>query len=282
MFDDPRAQFFENVLPAYSAFIESLKSDVSGLSRDLRLGKDAALALFHLREHVPWAKGKPWPAFLKACPDYGLLQDIVNVFKHGARHNGQIAKPTDIFETVVLTEYEDAEGTYHSAEKEVTIHLRDGSRRDMKTVLTAVLTMWVTEFKAQGLLQRFELPKPEPHVIPARCTANGGAPLNLEMRQGLRFRQVYRLQKFNTETGKIEAVDITGHNYTFSIYKAPPVNLDISLTNNETGEKIEGTVQLSPDETLQYDGLNTDEERETFGAAIARKYAAQLLCRQID
>jgi len=79
--------------------------------------------------------------FLSACPDYVLLQDIVNVFKHGRRRDGQIEKPTDIYETSVITDYEDTDGTYHHAEKEVTIQLRDGSLQDMKTVLKAVLEM---------------------------------------------------------------------------------------------------------------------------------------------
>jgi len=35
---DLEAQFFENVLPAYSAFIDSLKSDTAGQNSDLRLG----------------------------------------------------------------------------------------------------------------------------------------------------------------------------------------------------------------------------------------------------
>src|SRR5690349_21157379 len=168
MFDDLEAQFFENVLPAYKAFIQSLTGDSAGLNADLRLGKDAAIALFHLREHVPWARGKSWPSFLSSCPEYVLLQDVVNAFKHGPRRDGQVASPSDIYETTVLTDYEDAEGTYHHAEKEVTIQLRDGSRRDMKTVLRAVLVMWITEFKARGLLRNFESPAPEPHVIPTR------------------------------------------------------------------------------------------------------------------
>ena len=58
----------------------------------------------------------------------------MNVFKHGRRRDGQIEKPTDIYETSVITDYEDTDGTYHHAEKEVTIQLRDGSLRDMKTV----------------------------------------------------------------------------------------------------------------------------------------------------
>jgi len=37
MFDDLEAHFLEGVLPAYSAFIESLKSDTARLSTDLRV-----------------------------------------------------------------------------------------------------------------------------------------------------------------------------------------------------------------------------------------------------
>src|SRR5262249_35013698 len=40
MFDDLEAQFFENVLPAYRAFVESLKSDSAGMNADLRFGQD--------------------------------------------------------------------------------------------------------------------------------------------------------------------------------------------------------------------------------------------------
>ena len=46
MFHDLEAQFLENVLPAYKAFEESLKSDRAGLNSDLRLARDAAFALF--------------------------------------------------------------------------------------------------------------------------------------------------------------------------------------------------------------------------------------------
>ena len=275
MFDDLEAHFLEGVLPAYSSFIESLKSDTAGLSSDLRLGKDAALALFHLREHVPWAKGKPWPVFLTACPEFVLLQDIVNVFKHGPRRDGQVAKPTDIYETTVMTDYEDSDGTYHHAEKEVTIQLRDGSLRDMKVVLRTVLGMWITEFKSRGLLGRLEPPLPEAHVIPTRATASGAAPMNLTVLQSVRFNRSFRRQKFNHATGKIEPIDIMGHTYQFSVYE--PVEADIVMTNNETGQKIEGTVKLSAEETMHYRTLKTDEERKAFEATLAPKYARQLL-----
>ena len=257
--------------------MESLKSDTAGLNSDLRLGKDAALALFHLREHVPWAKGKPWPSFLNTCPTYVLLQDIVNVFKHGPRRDGQVAKPTDIYEASAMTDYEDTDGTYHHAEKEVTIQLRDGSLRDMKTVLETVLEMWIAEFKARGLLARLEPAKPQTPVIPTRATASGAAPMNLTMLPGLRFTRSFRRQKFNYATGRIEPVDITDHKYQFSICE--PVEADIVMTNNVTGQKVEGTVQLSAEETIHYRALKTDEERKAFEATLAPKYARQLLAK---
>jgi len=275
MFDDLEAQFFENVLPAYNAFAESLKSESAGLNADLRLGKDAALALFHLREHVSWAKGKPWPAFLAACPEYVLLQDIVNVLKHGARRDGPVAKPTDIYEITVMTDYEDAEGTYHHAEKEVTVQLRDGSLRNLKTVLRTVLDMWVAEFKARGLLARFETKPPELAANPTRATASGAAPMNLTTLQGLRFHRSFRRQKFNYATGKIEPIDITGHTYQFSIYA--PIEVDIVMIHNETGQRIQAVVELSPEETVRYRQLTTDEERKAFEQELAPKYARQLL-----
>lgn len=177
----------------------------------------------------------------------------------------------------MMTHYEDAEGTYHHAEKEVTIQLRDGSLRDMKTVLRAVLTMWITEFKVRGLLQRVESPKLEAHVIHPRSTTSGAAPMTLTIQQGLRFKRSFRRQKFNYETEEIEPIDITGHTYKFAIYK--PVDADIVMTNNRTGQKIEGTVQLSAEETIHWRALKTEDDRKAFEATLAAKYARHLLAR---
>jgi hypothetical protein len=277
MFDDLEAHFLEGVLPAYDAFVQSLKSDTAGLSKDLRLGKDAALALFHLREHVPWARGKQWPAFLTACAEYALLQDIVNVFKHGPRRDGQIAGPSDIYETIVLTDYEDADGIYGHPEKEVTIQLRNGSVSDMNAVLSAVLDVWIAEFKARGLLLRLEWAKRHTVVIPPRSVVSGAAPINIAVLQGLRANLTLRRQRFNYATGKIEPIDITGHEYVFSVYE--PIEANITLTNAE-GQRIEGIVQLSAEDATHYQGLKTDSERKAFEAELAPKYARQLLAKR--
>jgi hypothetical protein len=179
----------------------------------------------------------------------------------------------------VITDYEDADGTYRHSEKEVTIQLRDRSVRDMKTVLEAVLEMWITEFKSRGLLGRLEPRRTEAHSIPTRATASGAATMSLTALQGVRFNRSFRRQKFNHATGKVEPIDMTGHTYQFSIYK--PIEAEIEMTNNQTGQKIKGTVELSAEETMQYRRLTTDEERRAFEESLAPKYAVELLRRSI-
>lgn len=278
MFDDLEAQFLENVLPAYNAFSTSLKSNTAGQNSDLRLGKDAALALFHLREHVPWAQGQQWPPFLTGCPEYVLLQDIVNVFKHGPRREGQVAKPTDVYELIVLTEYEDLVGPFQKVTKEITVELRDGSVRDLKALLKRVLGMWISEFKARGLLTRLEPPSPEPEIMPTRDADHGGGRLNLEILQGLRFNSSFCRRKFNYATGQVEPVDITGHTYEFSVDRL--VEAGFILTNSRTGQRIEGTVHLSPEESAHYRSLQSDEGRKAFEASLAPKYASMILAQE--
>jgi uncharacterized protein YunC (DUF1805 family) len=172
------------------------------------------------------------------------------------------------------TEYEDAEGIYQHAEKEVTIQLRDGSLRDMKAVLRAVLEMWVGEFKSRGLLVLLELPEPTARVISTRATANGAASMHLVARQGLRFTPSFRRQRFNYATGEVEPIDISGHKYQFSVYKC--LDVQIVMTHNETGSRMAGTVQLSAEDTMHYRALKTDEERKAFEATLAPKYARRL------
>ena len=94
------------------------------------------------------------------------------------------------------------------------------------------------------------------------------------MQPGLRFKRSFRRQKFNYATGKIEPIDITGHEYEFSIYE--PVEVDIVMTNNSTGQKVEGTMQLSAEESVHYRALKTAEERKAFEATLMSKYARQL------
>ncbi len=69
---------------------------------------------------------------------------------------------------------------------------------------------------------------------------------------------------------------MTGHEYRFSLYE--PVEADIVMTNKRPGKKSKA-VELSEEEAVQYRRLKNDEERKGIEAALAPKYARQLLAK---
>lgn len=274
MFDDLEALFYENALAAYNALCESLDSDSAGESTDLRLAVNAATALYHLREHFPEALQKSCDELTTRCPDYGLLGDIANASKHGQLDRGtpRLTSAQDIAEDIVITEYQDEHGPYRHAHKEVVVKLIDGSIRNVKDVLMNVLNMWVGEFHTIGLLKRFEPIEAKPFTIPARQSSNEGAPYGLRVIQGVRFAGRFRFEKYNYEMQRIEALDITNHSYSFSIYE-PSYAIDIMLTNNATGERFTRTVKLSKDDNRELSHLDTEEgQLQFFERLLGRRH----------
>ena len=269
MFDDPAALFVEGGLEAFNLFCRSLESPVAGGSKDLRLGLDAALALFHLREHVPWTRGK-WPDPFTQSADYELLSDIVNVTKHGPRREGAVAKPSDIYELTILTEYEDERGPYQDIERIVAVELRSGGWRDLREVLTAVVNLWIAEFHSHSLLLHLQPIRPTVRPIPPpRQSLSGAAREDLRLLQGIRFRHQFRLRKFNYTTGLVEEIDVSRHRYVLNITK--PTSFVLTLRNDETGQTIEIPITLSAEEDLEYQRLKGDDERREFEKALALK-----------
>ncbi len=119
MFDDLAAYFHENVVSSYVAYLEVRNNESFGISKNLRAVIIAATALFHLREHVPAPHKKSRSAVAKACPDYNILGDVVNVSKHRALDRGQPQFKTaeDVYEITVITQYEDENGPYSDGRK---------------------------------------------------------------------------------------------------------------------------------------------------------------------
>jgi hypothetical protein len=272
MHDDPKALLVEGALPAYHAFIDSIRNPIAGKNQDLRLAKEAASALYHLREHLAWARVKPYPADIEACTDYHLLGDVVNVLKHGGpRREGAVALATDIYELVVLTEYEDGQGPYQDAIKQVEVKLKDGSVRNVEDVLRNVLNMWIAHYQARGLLTDMRPALPVAHEIPSRVSASSAAQLDYRAVRGVRFEVSFRLQKYNYTTGQIDAVDMTGCQYEFSIRR--PVEVALAMTDEHTGEVAEKTFLLSSDEEACYESLKTDQERKAYIDSLLPKYA---------
>lgn len=272
MFDSLEALFLESALTAYNEFSKSIKSDTVGQSSDLRLAMNAATALYHFREHVSPASRKTRSALASICPDYDLLGDIVNAGKHRevTRGTPRVKSAADIQEVIVMTEYKDANGPYQRERKTVEVALVDGSTRELKDILRAVLDMWIAELKAMGLLPQLQpAAAPIDVGIPPRQTPSGAGAMNFVARKGERFRVQYRRQKYNYVTGQAEPIDITGHHYIMNIYRPAGLELELVMTHNETGQRIERTVKLSDEEAAAYRALTTDADRARFGNEIA-------------
>ncbi len=276
VFDDLETLFLDSVLGSYNEFSQSLKSDRFGQSHDIRLGMNAATALYHFREHMPSANQKSRWELAAICPDYDLLGDIVNAGKHREvtrRRTPLVKEAEDIQEVIVMTEYEDADGPYQHQRKTVEVTLTDRSTRELKDVLRAVTHMWIAELKALGLVPKLQpAPPPVNADIPPRQTPSGAAKMNYVVNQGQRFFARYRRQRYNHATGKVEPVDITGHTYEYTIRKPRPLELQLAMINKQDGRRVERTVQLTEEEADRFRRLTADDDRKQFGREMAGKY----------
>ncbi|WP_421825817.1 hypothetical protein [Larkinella sp.] len=108
----------------------------------------ATLNLYHFKEKFSNPE-KIHEDILKICPDYTLLQDVANSFKHTVldqkkykKRKPLISGRKDIREYIVSSKFRDHKGSYSNQEKEITIFLVDGSIRDLLEVMINVLNAW--------------------------------------------------------------------------------------------------------------------------------------------
>lgn len=240
---------------------------MAGRSRDIRTAINAAIALYHLREQLPPNKQITFSQIIERCPDYSLLRDVVNVSKHNSitRYVPQIRTADQIEEMIIITEYNDEQGKYKYIEKTVQLHLLDGSTRNMLEVLTNVMNFWQTYLHSVQIISN-------PHYYdfsmydcqPKSREECGEANLGFEMLQGVHFHQLVCLQRYNYETGRVEPVDLTGSNVEFRIYKPPSYEVELTFTNNNSGQKISKVISLTEEENLQLFKIENEQEKQKF------------------
>ncbi|MCK7554055.1 hypothetical protein MKQ70_03125 [Chitinophaga sedimenti] len=113
---DLKTFFYENVILPYKNFLKVKANSVSGENIDRTAGLQAAIALYHFREHLPAEMRQSHASLMHKCADYGLLGDIVNLTKHNERKSAstpKILSMHDIIEIIISTEYQDEQGPYH-------------------------------------------------------------------------------------------------------------------------------------------------------------------------
>jgi hypothetical protein len=282
MFDDLAAYYHENVVSAYVDHRDIKRSGIAGRSRDIRSATIAAEALFHLREHL--SAHKPSRATIeRQCPEYGLLADIANATKHKqisrqTPHGPPLVNDAEqIKEQIVLTEYKDADGEYHFTEKTVVVTLSDGSTRDLFEVLTVVINYWENFLFSQGILTTARTFLDGSNAHPKTREECKQSQLDIEIIQGHRFHQAWKLQRFNYQTQKVEPVDLTGSQVKFNVYK-PSYEIDLSLTHDASGKEFKKTIALCEEENEILLKCKTDEERQTYVQSLS---SAQEAMRQL-
>lgn len=271
MYDDLAAYFHENIVSSYVSYRSIRKNKKYGLSKDLRAAVVAATGLYHLREHVPKSHRKTRNAIAKECPDYDVLGDVVNAAKHKELNQGKprIKSAKDMYEQIILTEFEDEEGHYTHADKLVKIRFIDGTERDLFECLTKVMNYWGREFVQMGLIDSY---KPFNHdPAPGNChiQREDAENIDLEVLRGVRFNQNILFQKFDPDKGVAVPVDLSGSSLNFRVYK-PSYTINLQVTHPSTKKEYNISLGLTEKESMEFHKVETQEGCNIFIKQLAK------------
>lgn len=260
------AYFYEHVFLAYDRYKKVKDDHIMGNNKDRREAIDAAVALYHLREHIPKSLRKSRLQLAALCPDYDLLGDIVNASKHHVVTRGtpQVTRLDAIQEILVSTRFNDQDGEYANEEKSVEVELVDGSKRDVYEILTNVVNMWFDELHQIGAIDRRQ---PIQLNRQSLVTRENAYSVSLQMTVGIRWNQVFRLQKFNYESNKIESVDLSdAEKIIFTIRKPPTFEVEL---HDASGVKFTREIELTPEQAKDLKQINDPNQRDQYLLKIA-------------
>lgn len=267
--EELRAYFYNDVFMAYHRYREMKDKPVMKKSMDRRAAINAAVALYHFREHLPDVHRRSRAQLSSLCPDYGLLGDIVNAAKHNVLSRGspQITKADDIYEIYVSTRYKDEEGEYNHLHKLVEVKLFDGSVRDVFEILTNVVNLWHDELHRIGAMERREPIQVGMQGIILREDAC--QTIELGITKELQWKQNFKIQKYNYETNKIEPIDLSdASEIRFTIKK--PQKYEIVLSDN-LGNKIIKMLELTIDQSVELNLIPDEDQRDQFLWTVAEE-----------
>jgi hypothetical protein len=163
----------------------------------------------------------------------------------------------------VTTIYKDELGEYYNSVKEFKLHLKDGTSRDLSEVLTNSINFWCDYLNAQNVGPKFA-PFPMPNAIKPLARAECRSNANMIITKGLKFGPaIFQLQRYNYSTGAVEPINLTGYEPIAKAFK-PKHEIVLGLQNQLTGEQVQETITLDPDQSKEFDALTSDEERQKY------------------
>jgi hypothetical protein len=260
------AYFYQHVFLAYHRYRQVKNDGEMGDNKDRREAIDAAVALYHMREHVPQPFRKSRAQLAALCSDYDLLGDIVNASKHNVLTRGtpQVAGADSIYERLVCTRYKDQDGEYDHQEKIVEVELVDGSKRDIYEILTNVVNMWFDELHRIGAIDQRQPIRLKRQELVSREDASSVA---LQMTQGIRWQQHFRFQQYNYESNEIEPIDLSDtENIIFTARKPPTFEVEMG---DASGLKFAKEVELTPEQVRELEEIDDPNQRNRHLLKIA-------------
>ena len=268
MFENPRKFFIQDVLSSYEEYCKHRKSNDWGQNQLLRKGINAAIALYHFREHLPSSIRPRMSVLVTRCPDYNLVRDITNVSKHKiiTFYTPRISNAAQIYEVMISTMFSDDQGDYFASQLEIYLKLNDGTERKLTDVLYNVMLMWRDVLNELDIIDM----KAPQAINDKPLTRKEAARRQFNMRiiQGEEFKANSRLLRYNYIKGVAEPIDLTGSSMQLKIHKLPQcaeihMNL-VPPTLTEQSIEFDFRVPLTKRQAIRYVRFKSDSEKGTF------------------
>ena len=280
MFEKARDYVIQNALPAYVEFFAGLRRNRFGEGEVVRLGVTTAVALYHLREHLPDMIRPSAETLKKDCPDYALLGDIANASKHKklVRFKPRISNADQIYEVVVSTQYEDRKGKYPVAQVAVHVKLDDGTERDLAELLHIVMSMWCQKLADLGVV-KIANPETLPADVHVSRADAAKRKFSTVVVQGEERKHRYVIRRFNYQTGKSEQVDLTGCKVEMRVWKpVESVPMHVQIPHLQLEADVD--IPVTRAQGVKFMRLSTDVEKNSFmSKLVERDPKLQLMVR---
>jgi hypothetical protein len=237
---------------------------------------DAAVALYHLREHLPQEKRSSYDEVVKCCPEYAIIRDIADIRKHGKLGRKKppplISTPDHFFEALIYTQFRDDQGEYWATDIEVYVRLDDKTEHTITELLASVMQFWQKRLAEIGVGRIADIPAPSLQSIVSRLEAAQHR-VSFESVEQQLARLRIQVRRYNYDKAAFEPVDLSSFTSAeFRLRKAPlTITVPFSIIPVADGKPIQGEKPLeftfefpvSPAQKAMVDALEAfpDEQR---------------------
>ena len=210
---------------------------------------DAAVALYHLREHLPKSNRPSYDEVVRCCPEYAIVRDIANIRKHGKlegkRYKPLISNPDHFFEALIYTQFRDEQGEYWATDVEVYVRLDDKTEHTMTDLLVSAMRFWQKRLAEICVGKIADIPAPSIRDIISRIDAAQHR-VSFELVQQQLTRLRIQVRRYNFDKVAFEPVDLSSFTSSeFRLWKAQPtITVPFSIIPVADGKPIQGEKPL--------------------------------------